>query len=556
MSSASSSKEHEIPTASGSNAAESQSTVPPQPASPAETIQAEPTTSQAETTALTSDAPPTRTVQQALQQSINRNNFEEEVGQVMGTLSGWWGGFKKQSASTLTNIKADLDKTVTQAQADLEYLRTANIEVVRKDPAEYAAEQEAEKAKKEAAKLAKEEEVRSKEKGKGKEKLEDEGINEDTSATAQATNLLNKLTSSTTQLQNQLQSTLQFTLANNPNLSNPELIRKKLAENLKISSVNENIQLSMKQAEKLAEEYLKKSESFLKDAEKWVEDNVKVLPPDQQSLNNNQDENNNNHMVSMGWDGSDFYSFSTSSPTTSSSNTNFSHTSTSSKDRSSSKPISTLALAGSRKDALLRRLREDKDLLMVDPEGQGETEERKQEFKEWIQNHYENEKKELREQEEGNAGGIRMALVPEILTDDQFWKRYLFHKHMIEGEERKRKALLQATTTQEEETDDFNWDDEPEETSPVVPSTTSAPAVAPSGNTTTAEVTPKTENDGKLPFSTTTTTAIPKSVTSNTTSPRDSEESYDVVSDQGNVKKPIVQTTAPVTEDDEDSDWE
>lgn len=35
-------------------------------------------------------------VQDILQQSINRDNFQEEVGQVMGTLNSWWGGVKKQ----------------------------------------------------------------------------------------------------------------------------------------------------------------------------------------------------------------------------------------------------------------------------------------------------------------------------------------------------------------------------------------------------------------------------------------------------------------------------
>ncbi|OCF59810.1 hypothetical protein L486_02483 [Kwoniella mangroviensis CBS 10435] len=508
----------------------------PRPPSPAETIHA----AEPSSTTPTADVAPTRTVQQALQQSINRNSFEEEVGQVMGTLNSWWGGVKKQSASALNTLKADLDKTVSQAQADLEYLRTANIEVVRKDPAEYAAEQEAEKAKKAAAKAAKEEEAKTKEKGKGKEK---DSTEEESAASATANSLFNKLGINTTQLQQTLQSTLNAA-KNNPNLkdlSNPEQLRQKLAENLKISSAKENLQLSIHQAERLAEEYLKKSEGFLKDAEKWVEDNVKVLPPDSQRSEGGNDVNE--HMV---WDGSDFYSFSTSSPAT---KTTFDNT-TGATGKPKSKPISSLALATSRKDALLRRLREDKELLMVDPQGDDESEERRKEFGDWVREHYENQKKDLREQEEGNAGGIRMELVPEHLTDEQFWQRYLFHKHMIEGEEQKRKALLQATT-QEEETDDFNWDDEPEE-SPVT-----ASASVPAATNDTAEVTPKIENDGKIPSS------LPKSITSTSTSPRDSEESYDVVSDQGNVagKKPAVQpattgTTAPVNEDDEDSDWE
>lgn len=32
----------------------------------------------------------------ALQQGLNRENLEEEVSQVVGALSSWWGGVKKQ----------------------------------------------------------------------------------------------------------------------------------------------------------------------------------------------------------------------------------------------------------------------------------------------------------------------------------------------------------------------------------------------------------------------------------------------------------------------------
>lgn len=34
--------------------------------------------------------------------------------------------------------------------------------------------------------------------------------------------------------------------------------------------------------------------------------------------------------------------------------------------------------------------------------------------------------------------------MPEQLTDEQFWQRYLFHKQMIEAEEEKRKAVLKG----------------------------------------------------------------------------------------------------------------
>lgn len=39
---------------------------------------------------------------------------------------------------------------------------------------------------------------------------------------------------------------------------------------------------------------------------------------------------------------------------------------------------------------------------------------------------------------------LPLSSVPEHLTDEQFWQRYLFHKQMIEDEEQKRKLLLQC----------------------------------------------------------------------------------------------------------------
>jgi hypothetical protein len=148
--------------------------------------------------------------------------------------------------------------------------------------------------------------------------------------------------------------------------------------------------MSMKQAEKLAEDYMTKGDQLVKDAEKWMGDAVKVVPPEEQERRS----------AGMSWDGSDFYSFSTSTPTA--------------KGPEGEKPrqrqVSGLGLGGSRKDALLRRLREDKDLLLVDPESQEEMKERREEYRRWTQEKWEIAKKGEREQEEGNVGAIRMAL--------------------------------------------------------------------------------------------------------------------------------------------------
>ena len=250
------------------------------------------------------------------------------------------------------------------------------------------------------------EDIKGKGKGKAKAKAKEEAPGPTAARSTEdmtpGTTFLNRLTSSTSQLQHTLQTTFQSTLASassNPAISNPAQLRAQLAENLRLSSAKENLQLSMKQAEKLAEEYLKKGDRLIKDAEKWMEDAVKVLPPD---------DDEEARYVATGWDGGDFYSFSTS---------------TTAKDKvqkgdvlfdAGSKPsrptLSGAALAGSRKEALLRRLREDKESLMVDPAGEGESDERRAEFKEWVEKKWPELSKQGKEKEEAHIGGIRMEL--------------------------------------------------------------------------------------------------------------------------------------------------
>ncbi|OXG23027.1 hypothetical protein C349_02478 [Cryptococcus neoformans var. grubii Br795] len=461
-------------------------------------------------------------VQDILQQSINRDNFQEEVGQVMGTLNSWWGGVKKQSASTLATLRADIDKTVSQAQADFEYLKAAKIEVVRKDATSEPGKVSAKEDQGVSTDTSNEEPITvqdDQDKGEGKEKTP-------SSATSQASPpaFFTKLASSTSQLQQSLlsavQSTLDATTANSA-LSNPNAFRQQLVDNLRLTSARENLQLSVKQAEKLAEDYLRKGDQWVKGAEKWMEEAVKVVPP----------EGEETHVVNIGWDGGDWYSFSTSDTPL--------HISAVDVGASGPSTASNQVkvLAGSRKDALLKRLREDKQLLLVDPEGEGETEKRKAEFRDWVRTQWEAQKTDGRLEDEGLVGNIRMELVPEYLTDEQFWQRYLFHKHMIEDEEQKRKLLLQ--TSQQDQSDDFNWDDEPEETTPLG-----------DGQVFHGIDTPRVSQDDKQPSSVSSHSKM-KLATLDSTSPHDSEESYDLVSDQGGK---TVRAAPPVGDDD--SDWE
>lgn len=357
-----------------------------------------------------------------------------------------------QSASTLTSFKEDLDKTVAQVQSDLKHLQETKVEVVRKEPEEWEKEQEADKEKAriraEEDNAQKEAETTTKDKGKGKAREgegEGESAADPSSSATGAQAILSRLSSSTNQLQSTLQSTLASTLAAakaNPALSNPTQLREQLAENLRLSSARENLTLSLHQAEKLAEDYLKKGEGFLKqaervggnlvkDAEKWVEENVRVIPPGDATF-----------VPTSGWDAGEWYSFSTSAPAAAASSTSTSADATGGVTPRAS--LSSAAIAGSRKEALLRRLREDKELLLVDPASEAETKERRDEFAAWVETKWPTAKTVGREAEEANVGAIRMEVVPEHLSDEQFWQRYLFHKDMIEAADAKRKLLLQG----------------------------------------------------------------------------------------------------------------
>lgn len=256
-------------------------------------------------------------------------------------------------------------------------MRTAKVEIVRKTGQDSG-----------ASDLASTDPIDTKGKGRESASRHDDGV------PSSPPSLFDKLTSSTSQLQQSLQSTFQSTIAsasNNPALSNPLQLRAHLAENLRLSSAKENLQLSMKQAEKMAEEYLRKGDQWVKDAEKWMGEAVKVVPPD----------GADGSYIAASFDGGDLYSFSTS-------------TSTPEKllfdaDARTPRPSTSAALAGSRKDTLLQRLREDKQLLLVDPMGSDETSERHEEFAKWQQEQW-STAGPLKEAEVGNVGELRMAL--------------------------------------------------------------------------------------------------------------------------------------------------
>ena len=130
-----------------------------------------------------------------------------------------------QSATAISTIQA---KTVKQAQTDLEHLRTTQVEVVAKSPEEREADASV---------------------------------------------------FSVSRIQQSLQQAYNTAPSTNVNQ-----LRLHLAESLRLSSAKENLDLSVKQAEKLAEEFLRKGEQWRKDAGEWVAGAVKVVPPEQPTV--------------------------------------------------------------------------------------------------------------------------------------------------------------------------------------------------------------------------------------------------------------------------------
>jgi hypothetical protein len=61
------------------------------------TVPAMPSAGSADTaTSGTAIASAPTSIQKAIQAGLNKESFEQEVGQVLGTLNSWWGGVKKQ----------------------------------------------------------------------------------------------------------------------------------------------------------------------------------------------------------------------------------------------------------------------------------------------------------------------------------------------------------------------------------------------------------------------------------------------------------------------------
>ncbi|KAH9062333.1 hypothetical protein EDB87DRAFT_1606425 [Lactarius vividus] len=168
-------------------------------------------------------------------------------------------------------------------------------------------------------------------------------------------------------------------------------------------------------------------------------------------------------------------------------------------------PVAISAAPATRRDALLRALRATPAILRVDP---AKEERSATLFVTWAQ--VEDLRNETQHEDElaaddGALQNTRSILVPEELSKDEFWTRYFFRVYQINQEDERRKAVLEGPTAQEE---DFSWEDEDED---VVPRGEPSPGSASAARELSRD-------------------RLTAAVTSGTTSPERSDDSFDLVS--------------------------
>ncbi|EKM54587.1 uncharacterized protein PHACADRAFT_175113 [Phanerochaete carnosa HHB-10118-sp] len=452
--------------------------------------------------------------------------LNEEVSQVVGQLGRLWGGFRKQSQSVFETARKEVGQVVSQAQKELTKL---NIEP---KPQEQSEPPVSEKPTEETAPEA----------GLSSSGLEP-ADNDDpvtptaphhrgTSVSLAASNLFSKL-----------QATLPSDIASTVQARLPDAITQG-AGSVDFTQLRTTLATEFQRVQGItraqAEEYVHKSEELLRDASEFLKEAVKVVPPEESGE------------VSAGvmWDGSDIWMLPEKTPTPDAKGKR--------KEKQSS--AEGLRAVATRAEALLKQLKHDPAVLSVNPEAD---ERAKQMWDEWLRTEVDNEEAGLEREQwkkakedalgdpaDGEAlRSTKDTLVPSVLSEEIFWKRYFFRVHQLSREEQRRKAFLQGTNENEE---DIEWESDDEDTTPAEPS----------ANESTKPAEPKNE-DKPVQAVKASSTSTPA-----TTSPRRSESedgSYDVVSSQvsnnGEAKeeepiKEAAKEKKKKDDDDEDSDWE
>ncbi|KIY67154.1 hypothetical protein CYLTODRAFT_376607 [Cylindrobasidium torrendii FP15055 ss-10] len=352
-----------------------------------------------------------------------QQSLDEEVNQVIGQLSRFWGGFRKQSEAALATATKDFSGVVTSVQAQAHRLSESQSSIATATQGESS--------------------TRSV-----------DGDGPTTPTTQSSPSMSTQTPTFFARLQAALPPNIAQTVQNNI----PETLK-----NADYAQIRTNLAAEFQRVQGVtraqAEEYVHKSETLLRDAyneaSEVLKDAVRVIPPDDTSG------------AGFIWDGSDMWMLPTPAATPAEP--------TEPGDKGKGKA----AAVATRAEALLKRLKHDSDIIRHDPEAD-------EQYKQWIEAEVtpkggiqgEEWAARIAEALADHADGAALkanldTLVPEEITNDVFWTRYFFRAQQITQEESRRQALIQAST---ETTEDFAWeDDEDESHTPAASSSVVAP---------------------------------------------------------------------------------
>ncbi|KIJ19051.1 hypothetical protein PAXINDRAFT_109569 [Paxillus involutus ATCC 200175] len=487
-------------------------------------------------------------------------SLDEEVTQVMGQLGRFWGGFRKQSEAALATARRDFGQVVTQAQRELERLATADAPLAAGSSTTEGETSPASDHEDESDAGQSADTPTETERSESAEHASETDASTSAPATSTAQSFFSRLQSS---LPPNVVSAVQAQLPDS--LKNPQ--------NIDLSQLRSTLSSEFQRVQGVtraqAEEYVHKSEAMLREAMKEagevLREAVKVIPPE---------EANSAGTSGVVWDGSDIWMLPGLAADADGGRSGGSSSKGKGKETDSG-PSSRRQSEDSRRavatraESLLKQLRSNPEIIKIDPAIDTSSEA----YSAWAeaseasgegfgtQVWSERVAEALSDPLDGAALQNTLdTLVPSYVPEEVFWVRYFFRVHQIEAEESRRKALLQGTTENE---DDFSWEDDEDESASTSGAKDSAARSLASSQRTLAPPRRTSATDVQsLPSSYAQSPAM---------SPRESEDSYDVVSgnvsNAGDAQGPVEQAQAQAEEvedgedgedgeDSEDSDWE
>jgi len=455
------------------------------------------------------------------QPNPSEQSLNEEVTQVIGQLGRFWGGFRKQSQTALESARKDLGDVVTKLTAEQPLNSTGRS--LTGDENESGPQNEAQAGPSSEG-----------------DRTPSTSTNEQDSSTSPSQSLFTRLSSS---LPPNIVSAVQTHL--------PDSLRN-ASQNIDFAQLRTNLSTEFQRVQGVtraqAEEYVHRSEGLLKDAMREagevLRDAVKVIPPEE-----------GGPVPDAIWDGTDVWMLPSSSDSTI----------TDAKGKGKQVDLGPLGeghhSVATRAESLLKQLKYDPAVIRADPEADEGV---RKLYLSWIEAEINSKEggldnKECTDKITNALGELRDgealqsthdALVPSEMTNEKFWKRYLFRVYQVEKEEEKRKALLQGTIDAD---DEFSWEDDEED---VTASASLSKNPRSMNDSTSSE---HTLGIASKPGRPTKKASAPSSQvpTSATTSPRlSSEDSYDLVSSENVGTAGEKGRTKKGGDDDPDSDWE